>query len=60
MQKEVTSTIPSSLNTLDTKVANIESNFEESVSEINSRLDGVVENHFYEGAPTIDNYPAML
>ena len=60
LQKEVTSTITSSLNALETKVTDIETGFGESVSEINSRLDGVVENHFYEGAPTMDNYPAML
>ena len=60
LQKEVTSTITSSLNALETKVTDIETGFGESVSEINSRLDRVVENHFYEGAPTMDNYPTML
>lgn len=30
----------------------------ESVITINKRLDGVIENYFFEGVPTTENYPA--
>lgn len=30
----------------------------DDIAEINKRLDGVVENYFYEGSPTMQNRPA--
>jgi hypothetical protein len=30
---------------------------DEGITEINKRLDGVVENYFYEGAPSMSNVP---
>lgn len=29
-----------------------------TVENVQDQIDGVVENHFYEGTPTTDNYPA--
>lgn len=31
----------------------------QDVQNLQDQIDGVVENHFYEGVPTIDNYPAI-
>lgn len=42
---------------LDTRISNVETGVNESVAEINARLDGVVENYFEEGAPTTQNKP---
>lgn len=42
---------------LDTKISDIETGVNESVAEINARLDGVVENYFEEGAPALDKKP---
>lgn len=32
---------------------------QQDVQNLQDQIDGVVENHFYEGVPTIDNYPAI-
>lgn len=39
---------------LNTEIGNLN----KSIQDINNQLDGVVENYFAEGAPTLDNYPA--
>lgn len=56
--KGVADTANAATLTLDTKIGNIETGVNESVAEINARLDGVVENYFEEGAPELTNYPA--
>lgn len=32
---------------------------QQDMQNLQDQIDGVVENHFYEGVPTIDNYPAI-
>lgn len=46
-------------NALDTAQQALEdmSWLDENITEINKRLDGVVENYFYEGAPSMSNVP---
>ena len=56
--KGVADTANAATLTLDTKIGNIETGVNESVAEINARLDGVVENYFEEGVPELTNYPA--
>lgn len=34
------------------------SKVDKNVQNLQDQIDGVVENHFYEGTPTTDNYPA--
>lgn len=56
--KETANLVDAATKTLDTKISDIETGVNESVAEINARLDGVVENYFEEGVPTTSNYPA--
>jgi phage-related protein len=58
--EEIANSVDAATESLNTRIADVETNVEESVAEINARLDGVVENYFYEGVPTTSNYPAML
>lgn len=55
--KEVANTVDAANKTLDTKITNIETGVKESVAEINARLDGVVENYFEEGVPSLTTKP---
>lgn len=57
--KGIADTANAATVTLDTKIGNIETGVNESVAEINARLDGVVENYFEEGSPELTNYPAV-
>ena len=50
--------LESTTSNLSSQITDIENNITETVEDINKRLDGVVENYFEEGVPTIDNYPA--
>lgn len=40
---------------LSEQITDLENNLSGSVADINKKLDGVVENYFFEGAPTDDN-----
>lgn len=51
--EEVQGTINAAIETLGDKMVGYEGN----VAEINARLDGVVENYFLKGAPTLDGEP---
>ena len=50
--------LESTTSNLSTKITDVENNITETVEDINKRLDGVVENYFEEGVPTLSNYPA--
>lgn len=52
--EDVQKNIDAAVNTLDDKMAGY---VDETVAQINARLDGVVENFFLEGAPAIDKAP---
>lgn len=56
--KELADTVDAATQNLDTKIGNVETGLLEDIETINARLDGVVENYFEEGTPTLDNYPA--
>lgn len=56
--KELADTVDAATKNLDTKIGNVETGLLEDVDEINRRLDGVVENYFEEGTPTLSSYPA--
>jgi len=56
--KETANAANAAAVTLDTKISNVETGLQEDVAEINRRLDGVVENYFYEYSPTTNNMPA--
>ena len=56
--EDIVNTVDAANKALDTKISDIETGVNESVAEINARLDGVVENYFEEGVPTTSNYPA--
>lgn len=51
--EEVQGNINAAIETLDDRMVGYEGN----VAEINARLDGVVENYFLKGAPTLDGEP---
>lgn len=46
------------LENWDKKLSEYQSTVEDSIGELNDRLDGRVVNHFYSGTPTLYNYPA--
>lgn len=50
--------LESTTSNLSTQITDLENNVTDTVEEINKRLDGVVENYFEEGVPTLENYPA--
>ena len=50
--------LESTTSNLSTQITDLENNVTNTVEEINKRLDGVVENYFEEGVPTLENYPA--
>ena len=56
--KDIANEVGLANENLNTRVSNVETGFNESIAEINARLDGVVENYFEEGVPTTSNYPA--
>lgn len=56
--QEIANTAKAATTTLDTKIGNIETNLNETISEINAKLDGVVENYFDDYIPTRQNEPA--
>ncbi len=56
--KELADTVDAATKTLDAKIGDVETGLLEDVDEINRRLDGVVENYFEEGTPTLSSYPA--
>lgn len=51
--EEVQGNINAAIQTLDDRMVGYEGN----VAEINARLDGVVENYFLKGAPTLNGEP---
>lgn len=51
--EEVQGNINAAIQTLDDRMVGYEGN----VAEINARLDGVVENYFLKGAPTLEGEP---
>lgn len=51
--EEVQGNINAAIETLDDRMVGYEGN----VAEINARLDGVVENYFLKGAPTLNGEP---
>lgn len=44
---------------LSVRLDGVENGVSQSIAEINNRLDGVVENYFLEGEPTLENEPAV-
>lgn len=56
--KAAVTLINTSVTNLDTKIGNIASGVEESIKEINDKLDGVVESFFEPYTPSRTNLPA--
>lgn len=51
--EEVQDNITAAMETLEDRMVG----YEDNIAEINARLDGVVENYFLKGAPTLDGEP---
>lgn len=57
-QENLINSVSAATSNLDTKITNIETGVEQSIKEINDKLDGVVESYFGEYIPSKTNLPA--